>query len=90
MVAADIPPSRFAVSSSMSNSPYRRSTATDSLGTGASLLPAPSPSTDQHNTSAATAFRAHTSEAAATAHSPAAGAAPGATPYAHDHDATPW
>ena len=40
----------------MSNSPYRRSTDTNSPKIGASLLPAGIPTTDQHNTSAATAF----------------------------------
>ena len=56
MVAADIPASSAAVSSSMSNSPYRRSTAINSPSIGASLLPAGIPNTDQHITSAATAF----------------------------------
>ena len=56
MVAADMPTSSAAVSSSMSNSPNRRSTATNSPSIGASLLPAGIPNTDQHNTSAATAF----------------------------------
>ncbi len=55
-VAADMPTSSAAVSSSMSNSPNRRSTATNSPSIGASLLPAGIPNTDQHNTSAATAL----------------------------------
>lgn len=59
MVAADMPASSAAVSSSMSSSPWRRRIATSSASTGASRLPAGIPNTAQQNVSAATTFGAY-------------------------------
>lgn len=56
MVAADMPASSAAVSSSMSSSPKRRSRTASSPSMGASLLPAGMPSTAQQKTSTATTF----------------------------------
>ena len=56
MVAADMPTSSAAVSSSMASSPKRRRTGTSSASTGASRLPAGIPSTAQQKISAATTF----------------------------------
>ena len=53
MVAADIDDSSAAVSSSMSSSPNRRSTATSSPSIGANRFPAGMPSTAQQKLSAA-------------------------------------
>ena len=53
---ADMPTSSVAVCSSMSSSPYRRSTDTSSPSCGASRLAAGIPSTAQQNYSAATTF----------------------------------
>ena len=56
MVAADIDTSSAAVSSSMTSSPNRRSTATSSESIGASLFPAGIPSAAQQKVSAAMTF----------------------------------
>ena len=58
-VAADIPTNSVAVSSSMSNSPHRRSTGTSSGSTGASRFPAGAFSTAQHFSSAATTLASY-------------------------------
>jgi len=56
MVAADMPTSSAAVSSSMTNSPNRRSTATSAGSIGANRLPAGIPSTAQQKINAAMTF----------------------------------
>ena len=56
MVAADMPASSVAVSSSISSSPKRRRTGTSSASIGANRLPAGMPSTAQQKISAATTF----------------------------------
>ena len=56
MVAADMPDSSVAVSSSMSSSPNRRRVATSPASIGANRLPAGMPSTAQQKVSAAMIF----------------------------------
>ena len=58
MVAADIPASSAAVSSSMSSSPNRRRIATSSASIGASRLPAGMPNAAQQKTQRRNDFRA--------------------------------
>jgi hypothetical protein len=59
IVAADIPTSRAVVPSSMSNSPHRRSTGTNSAKIGASRFPAGAFSTAQHFSNAATTLASY-------------------------------